>query len=30
MLKVFERLNELANSDSAIPGLSTGLRDLDT
>ena len=29
MLKVFERLNELANSDSAIPGLSTGLRDLD-
>ena len=29
MLKVFERLNELAMSDSAIPGLSTGLRDLD-
>ena len=30
MYKVFERLNELAASDSAIPGLSTGLRDLDT
>ena len=30
MYKVFERLNELASSDSAIPGLSTGLRDLDT
>ena len=29
MLKVFERRNELAMSDSAIPGLSTGLRDLD-
>ncbi len=28
--KVFDRLNELAQSDSAIPGLSTGLRDLDT
>ena len=28
--KVFDRLNELALSDSAIPGLSTGLRDLDT
>ena len=28
--KVFDRLNELAASDSAIPGLSTGLRDLDT
>ena len=27
---VFDRLNELALSDSAIPGLSTGLRDLDT
>ena len=29
MHKVFERLTELALSDSAIPGLSTGLRDLD-
>ena len=29
LLKVFDRLNELAESDSAIPGLSTGLRDLD-
>ena len=28
--KVFDRLTELAQSDSAIPGLSTGLRDLDT
>ena len=28
--KVFDRLNELAQSDSMIPGLSTGLRDLDT
>ena len=28
--KVYDRLNELAQSDSAIPGLSTGLRDLDT
>ena len=28
--KVFDRLNELALSDSAIPGLSSGLRDLDT
>ena len=27
--KVFDRLNELAQSDSLIPGLSTGLRDLD-
>ena len=27
--KVFDRLNELAQSDSMIPGLSTGLRDLD-
>ena len=27
--KVYDRLNELAQSDSAIPGLSTGLRDLD-
>ena len=29
LYKVFDRLNELAASDSAIPGLSTGLRDLD-
>jgi len=29
LLKVFDRLNELSQSDSAIPGLSTGLRDLD-
>ena len=28
--KVFDRLNELSESDSLIPGLSTGLRDLDT
>ena len=28
--KVFDRLNELSQSDSLIPGLSTGLRDLDT
>ena len=27
--KVFDRLTELAQSDSAIPGLSTGLHDLD-
>ena len=27
--KVFDRLTELSMSDSAIPGLSTGLRDLD-
>ena len=27
--KVFDRLNELSRSDSMIPGLSTGLRDLD-
>ncbi len=27
--KVFERLTELSESDSAIPGLSTGMRDLD-
>ena len=27
--KVYDRLNELAQSDSTIPGLSTGLRDLD-
>ena len=30
MHRVFDRLNELAMSDSMIPGLSTGLRDLDT
>lgn len=29
LLKVYERLNELAMSDSAIPGLSTGFVDLD-
>ncbi len=29
LLKVFERLDELAASDSAIPGLATGLHDLD-
>ena len=29
LYKVFDRLNELALSDSAIPGMSTGLRDLD-
>ncbi len=28
--KVFDQLTELSQSDSAIPGLSTGLRDLDT
>ena len=28
--KVFDRLAELSQSDSAIPGLSTGLHDLDT
>jgi replicative DNA helicase len=28
--KVFDRLYELSESDSAIPGLSSGLRDLDT
>ena len=27
--KVFDRLKELSKSDSAIPGLSTGMRDLD-
>ena len=27
--KVFDHLNELSKSDSAIPGLSTGMRDLD-
>ena len=27
--KVFDHLNELSRSDSAIPGLSTGMRDLD-
>ncbi len=30
MHKVFDRLKELSESDSAIPGLSSGLRDLDT
>ncbi len=30
LLKVFDRLTELSQSDSAIPGLSTGLRDLDS
>lgn len=30
LYKVFDHLTELAQSDSAIPGLSTGLRDLDT
>ena len=30
MHKVFDHLKELSQSDSAIPGLSTGLRDLDT
>ena len=30
LLKVFDRLNELNQSDSAIPGLSTGMRDLDS
>ena len=29
LLKVFDTLTELSRSDSAIPGLSTGLRDLD-
>ena len=29
LLKVFDRLAELSQSDSAIPGLSTGLQDLD-
>ncbi|MBQ4600798.1 MAG: replicative DNA helicase [Oscillospiraceae bacterium] len=29
MLKVFDRLKELSESDSAIPGMSSGLRDLD-
>ena len=28
--RVYDHLNELAQSDSAIPGLSTGLRDLDS
>ena len=28
--KVFDRLTELSQSDSLIPGLSTGMRDLDT
>ncbi len=30
LYKVFDHLTELSESDSAIPGLSTGLRDLDT
>ena len=29
LYRVFDRLNELSQSDSAIPGLSTGLTDLD-
>ncbi len=29
LVKVFDRLTELSESDSAIPGLSTGMRDLD-
>ena len=29
LIKVFDQLNELAASDSEIPGLSTGLKDLD-
>lgn len=29
LLSVYDRLNELAASDSAVPGLSTGLADLD-
>ena len=29
ILNVYERLNELAQSDSAVPGLSTGLPDVD-
>ena len=29
LIDVYDRLNELAASDSAIPGMSTGLRDLD-
>ena len=29
MVKVFDHLTELSQSDSAIPGLSSGLRDLD-
>jgi len=29
MLKTFDRLTELSRSDSLIPGISTGLRDLD-
>ena len=29
LLKVFDTLTELSQSDSAIPGMSTGLRDLD-
>ena len=29
LIDVYDRLSELAASDSAIPGMSTGLRDLD-
>ena len=29
LLRVFDHLNELSKSESAIPGLSTGMRDLD-
>ncbi len=29
LIDVYDRLNELASSESAIPGMSTGLRDLD-
>ena len=29
LIDVYDRLNELAESDSSIPGMSTGLRDLD-
>ena len=29
LLKVFDRLSELAQSDNAFPGISTGLKDLD-
>ena len=29
LLRVFDELNELSQSDSVIPGLSTGMRDLD-
>src|SRR5699024_1916559 len=29
LIDVYDRLSELASSESAIPGMSTGLRDLD-